>query len=469
MTTVSLRIALIVAASMVLHSCDPDDGNDFQAEQGEELSGGTYLTSFDLSENAFGHEADGLTLSEEREFVVGNSIFRSNWVAAPASVQSLDGLGPMMNAISCGSCHFKDGRAKPPSSANEKLNGLLFRLSIPGTNAHGGPVDEPIYGGQFQDKSIEGVLAEGTVTVSYEEVTGTFKDGTTFSLRVPTYQFGNLSFENFNSAVLVSPRIAQQIPGLGLLENMDEETILAFADEFDSDGDGISGRPNYVWDEVQQKKVLGRFGWKANQPSILQQTAAAFNGDMGITSTMFATDALTATQREIYGQVPSGGNPEIENANLDKVVAYIKTLAVPGRRNWKNEEVLRGKRIFSQLACNKCHIPSMTTSNSSSISVLNNQEIRPYTDMLLHDMGPALGDNRPDFDASGTEWRTAPLWGIGMIRIVNGHTFLLHDGRARNIEEAILWHGGEAEFSNEGYKNLNAADRTALIKFIESL
>jgi CxxC motif-containing protein (DUF1111 family) len=305
----------------------------------------------------------------------------------------------MMNAISCGSCHFKDGRARPPITETEKLNGLLFRLSVPGTNAHGQSVDDPVYGGQFQDKAIEGVLNEGDVKITYEEITGSYDDGATWSLRKPTYTFTNLNFGSLDAQVLVSPRIAQQIPGLGLLENISEEDILSHADEYDADGDGISGKPNYVWDEKQQQKVLGRFGWKANQPSIAQQTAGAFNGDMGITSTLFPVDGLSQSQRTEYSQVPNGGEPEIEDESFQRVVNYIKTLSVPGRRDWKNGDVIEGKAIFTTLHCDGCHFPTTTTSSKSAISLLNNQTIHPYTDLLLHDMGEGLADNRPDFDA----------------------------------------------------------------------
>ncbi|MFZ6012992.1 MAG: di-heme oxidoredictase family protein [Bacteroidota bacterium] len=442
---------------------------NISAENGEELAGGDYLTTFDLSENAFGQQAQGLTTSQQADFVVGNSFFRNNWVTAPASVQSLDGLGPLMNAISCSGCHFKDGRAKPPSSATESLNGLLFRLSIPGELIHGHPAPVPAYGGQFQEKSIEGVNSEGEVSVTYTEITGAYTDGATYSLRAPTYEFRNLQYGAWGSNVMISPRIAQQIPGLGLLENVEESTILSFADENDLNGDGVSGRPNYVWDQVKQQTVLGRFGWKANQPSLLQQASAAFNGDMGITTTIFPQDALTEVQRNLYPNVPNGGAPELEDINLNKVVRYIQTLAVPGRRDWKNDNVLLGKTIFNHLGCAKCHIPKMVTSNSSEFPVLNGQTIRPYTDLLLHDMGEGLADYRPDFLATGSEWRTAPLWGLGMIKTVNRHTFLLHDGRARSIEEAILWHGGEAATSKISFEKLTYSDRNALVSFIESL
>ena len=464
------HIIISLALISLLSSCsDHDEENILEAEHGEEYSGGQNLTAFDLSENAFGQEAIGLTAEQQTDFVVGNSIFRNNWVIAPSSVQSLDGLGPMMNAISCGGCHFKDGRAKPPLSATEKLNGLLFRLSIPGESLHGGPVDEPIYGGQFQEKAIQGVESEGDIEVYYDEISGSYPDGKAYTIRAPRYEFKNFKFGNWSPGILISPRIAPQMPGLGLLENIDEETILGFADEFDSDNDGISGKPNYVWDEVQHKMVLGRFGWKANQPSILQQTAAALNGDIGITSSLFPTDGLSQTERFLYAQIPNGGEPEIDDESVQKIVAYLQTLAVPGRRDWNKGEILNGKKIFNDLNCGKCHIAKMVTSQKNTFTMLNGQTIRPYTDLLLHDMGEGLADNRPDFKATGSEWRTPPLWGIGMIQTVNKHTYLLHDGRARNIEEAILWHGGEAQQSREDFKNLTERDRKLLITFIETL
>jgi CxxC motif-containing protein (DUF1111 family) len=439
------------------------------AEEGEELSGGENFTSYDPSENAFGEQGDNLTSVEETQFGTGNFLFRSNWVTAPASVQTLDGLGPIMNAISCGSCHFKDGRARPPAFATEELNGLLFRLSLPGTGPHGEPLDDPNYGGQLQDKSILAADYEGKVSVTYQEVAGQYADGTSYSLRKPVYEFYNLKFGALATQFQYSPRIAQQISGLGLLESVSEQTILAFADENDANGDGISGKPNYVWDEELQQTRLGRFGWKANQPSLRQQTAGAFNGDLGITSSIFPSEGLSTSQQALYSGFPNGGSPEISNENLAKIVLYVQTLSVPARRDWDKQEILRGKLLFQQANCSGCHIVKMQTASSNSVNALNNQNIRPYTDLLLHDMGDGLADGRPDFLANGNEWRTSPLWGLGMIKNVNKHTFLLHDGRARNIEEAILWHGGEAENAKIKFTKLSKNDRDALIKFLESL
>ena len=463
-------IPLLLAGVFSLQACDPEgDIGIAVPEPDEKFAGGTNGTTLDFSQNAFGGQVQGMTSEQRGFFVTGNSFFRSNWITAPASVQTLDGLGPVFNSASCGGCHFKDGRAQPPSTPEEALNGLLFRLSIPGMDAHGGPLPEPVYGGQWQDKAILGVQPEGKVQVSYQEIAGQYPDGSAYSLRKPVYNFTEFNFGPPTPGWMFSPRIAPQMPGLGLLEMVPEQDILGWVDENDSNQDGISGKANRVWDEASGQTVLGRFGWKANQPNLSQQTAAAFNGDIGITSNLFPKDHLTLAQLLVYPNVPNGGEPEISDEILNKVVLYTRALAVPARRNHDDAVVLRGKYIFNELNCAGCHRPAMTTGTDGQIAALREQRIWPYTDLLLHDMGPELADNRPDFLATGTEWRTAPLWGIGLVPVVNGHSFLLHDGRARNIEEAILWHGGEAETSIDDFKKLNKTDREALIKFVESL
>lgn len=464
-----MRLLLPTIVLILLTACRDNQPPVAIQETDEQYAGGKNFTTFDRSENAFGIQGKNLTMEEDGYFVTGNAFFRSNWVTAPASVQSLDGLGPFMNAISCGSCHFKDGRAKPPVFPEEPLNGLLFRLSIPLDGAHGELLGDPVYGGQLQDKAILNVLPEARVRVTYEEKTGYYADGSSYSLRKPVYTFFDMNYGDFAPGWMYSPRIAPQMPGLGLLEIVPESEILAWSDPDDSNGDGISGRPNYVWNEAKQQSSLGRFGWKANQPDLLQQTAKAFNGDIGITTHLFPEDHLSTFQQQQYPNIPNGGNPELGTETLNKVVSYTRTLSVPARREWDATQVLRGKFVFLELQCGACHRPAMQTGSEGAISALQNQNIRPYTDLLLHDMGPELADNRPDFLASGTEWRTPPLWGIGMIETVNNHTFLLHDGRARSIVEAILWHGGEAERAREDFKYLPAADRAALIQFLNSL
>ncbi len=437
-------------------------------EQDEEYSGGKIGTTFDNTQNAFGNMISSLTNTEQDLFAVGNSFFRDPWTIAPGSVPSRDGLGPFLNATSCGGCHQKDGRAKPPIDPSEKPLGLLFRLSINGQGIHGEPLNDPNYGGQLNNNSISGVQAEGDIFITYVPVYGSYSDGQSYNLQKPTYN-QQLNYGSFASDIQISPRIAMQIPGLGLLEAVDESTILSFADPNDSNQDGISGKANYVWSEEKQQTVLGRFGWKANQPSLNQQVAGAFLGDIGITSSLFPNENLIGNQITLYGSLPTGGTPELTNDKLQAVIFYQQTLAIPARRNAQDQTVLKGKQLFLDAKCSSCHIPKMQTSLTPNISYYTNQTIRPFTDLLLHDMGPDLADNRPDFLANGREWRTAPLWGIGLVRTVNGHDNLLHDGRARGFTEAILWHGGEAEKSREKFKNLSKSDRESLIKFLESL
>jgi CxxC motif-containing protein (DUF1111 family) len=441
-----------------------DDPLQLQPEQEEELSGGS-STVFDYSSNAFSLQTPNLTDEQELLFFVGNSLFNQNWVPAPASTTARDGLGPLFNARSCSGCHFKDGRGQPPLTTGEVSHGLLLRLST-GNGPDGAPLSSANYGGQLQDQSILGVDTEASFQISYEEILGAYPDGTTYSLRQPVYSITNLTqgpLEDVN----ISPRIANQMSGLGLLEAISEQTILALADEFDADNDGISGRPNQIPDIASGTWQLGRFGWKANQPNVRQQVAAAFAGDLGITSSLFP-DENCPPSIDCSTQ-PNGGNPEIPDDDLDKVVLYSSTLAVPGRRDWKEQDVLRGKRLFEQLNCTACHIPKLTTGEHPTFTALSYQTIRPYTDLLLHDMGDGLADHSPEYTATGREWRTPPLWGIGLFSIVNGHTTYLHDGRARNLEEAILWHGGEAAASQEAFTMLSIEERTDLIIFLNSL
>ena len=439
------------------------------AEADEEFSGGREGTIFDETFNAFGNALVSLTSDETDQFVIGNSFNRNNWVIAPSSTAARDGLGPLFNASSCAGCHALDGKGSPLLTDGISINqALLFRLSIPGQTVHGEPLTDPNYGGQFNPKSIPGVDAEGAVDVTYQELAGNYPDGTAYSLRKPTYTFKNLKYGAMNGT-LVSPRLAPQMMGAGLLDAISEQSILANTDPDDANGDGISGRANYVWDEKNQKKTIGKFGWKANQPSVEQQVVIAFNNDIGITSSLSPGESFTDAQKRKYGGLPTGGSPEISDTILQNVIFYIKSLAVPARRNWKDSAILAGKQLFVQANCSGCHVTKMETGSYTSPSYLANQTIRPYTDMLLHDMGAGLADNRPDFEATGTEWRTPPLWGIGLQKTVSKHTNMLHDGRARNVEEAILWHSGEAETAKNNYMKLSKDDRAKLLKFIDSL
>lgn len=451
-------------SSQTLAQTDPT--SDYR-EMGEELSGGQ-TTIFNTTPNAFGQPAPGLERMQELHFFVGNSFFNQNWVTAPSSTLARDGLGPLFNTRSCAGCHFKDGRGRPPENDDELGTGFLVRLSVPGSDLHYGPLPDPAYGGQLQDQSLEGVPTEGRIKIEYTEIEGEFADGEAYSLRQPSYTITDLAYGELHPEAMFSPRVANQMIGLGLLEAIPESTLLALADPNDADNDGISGRPNYVWDAYNKRMAVGRFGWKANQPHLLQQVAGAFLGDMGITTGLFSENNCASAQ-EACQTVPNGGEPEIADDDLLKVLLYSSSLAVPARRDWDDETVLRGKQIFMEAQCSSCHVPKHETGIHLTIPALSNQTIYPYTDLLLHDMGEGLADNRPDFQATGSEWRTPPLWGIGLFETVNGHTNYLHDGRARNLMEAVLWHGGEAENAKTYILGLAKEDRTALLRFLESL
>ncbi len=465
-----MRCRLIGAAIVLsLVGCGaeaPLQNDGLQSEPGEELSGGE-TTVFDTSPNAFSLSARNMAPERRSTFFVGNSFFKENWVIAPSSTDARDGLGPLYNARSCSSCHLLDGRGSPPENAMEPLSSVLVRLSVPGQTTNGSPAPESIYGGQLQPKAIPGVVAEGNAFVSYEDVTGVFPDGEPFTLRRPTYSFA-LARGEMSAGVMRSPRVAPQMIGLGLLEAIAESDIFSAADPDDTDHDGISGRPNMVWDSMLGKPTLGRFGWKANQPNLAAQTAGAFLGDMGISTSIFPTQECTAAENDCSA-APDGGNPECSEHILDAVTFYSKTLAPPARRDWKNPEVLQGKQLFETAGCAKCHTAVQHTGTIDGFVELSNQTIRPYTDLLLHDMGKELADGRPDFEADGQEWRTPPLWGVGLLQVVNGHTNLLHDGRARGVLEAVLWHGGEAEASRKAFQEMPRDQRQAVLRFVESL
>lgn len=423
-----------------------------------EASGGEGTTS-SRDVNAFGDSARNLSNDERRRFEVGDSFFTQNWVTAPASTDARDGLGPLLNAQACSSCHLRDGRGSPDGVEP----GLLFRLSVPGPS---GGEPEPTYGDQLQDRAILGVDPEGRVRTIYVEEPGSYDDGTVYGLRRPVNQLEDLAYGPISVEVMVSPRLAPPIIGGGLLEAIPESEIVGASDPGDADGDGISGRPNYVIGPTGER-VLGRFGWKANVATIEQQVAAAFLGDIGITSDIHPEENCTIPQTAC-AESPNGGSPEITSQIFSDVVFYSQTLAVPARRGVDDPAVRNGAVVFRDLGCESCHQPQQRTGDAG-IEALAGQTIYPFTDLLLHDMGPDLADDRSDGEASGSEWRTPPLWGLGLNEVVNGHQFFLHDGRARSIEEAILWHGGEAEASRRAFHGLSLTQRQELIEFLESL
>jgi CxxC motif-containing protein (DUF1111 family) len=427
------------------------------------LSGGA-TTIFDASDEAFETAAPNLAGLNLARHEAGDASFEREHVEG-AGVDGNGGLGPVFDNVSCEGCHLGDGRGRPPLPG-EEFSSMLFRSSVTGQDANGGPLGIPAgFGGQLQMRSNGGTQPDIAAAVYYTGLPGTFADGTTFELQEPHYTLTGM-YPGLAAGFLFSPRVAPVVFGLGLLEAIPDLLILGRSDPRDFNGDGISGRANIVYDAVHQRRAVGRFGWKANTPNLLQQTAGAYNGDMGVTSDLFPGESC-AGRSEAYCNDPHAA--EVSAQVVADVALYTQTLAVPARRNINDPTNRRGELIFYASGCDGCHTPTLRTGFLRGVPEVSNQVIHPYTDLLVHDMGPALADGRPDFQASGSEWRTPPLWGIGLVQTVNGHTRFLHDGRARSLLEAVLWHGGEATKARDRVKSLSQPDRDALIAFLNSL
>ena len=454
-----------------------------KAERYERRPAGKATVFKPLNRDAFSHPSANMPFARERDFRVGNGIFRKIWVSAPSSTTSSDGLGPLFNARACQRCHLKDGRGRPPAPG-ERAGTMIIRLSIPPQTAadratlrehRQATIPEPTYGGQLQNFSIQGVPAEGEMTIAYEETPVALAEGETISLRRPIYGVSGLHYGPLHPEAMLSPRVAPPIVGMGLLEAVSDTDILSGADPEDSDGDGISGRPNLVWSDERGTVMLGRFGWKAGQPTVSQQAAAAFRSDAGISTPLYprpygdCTAAQETCRASPHGGASAANTVEASAALFDLLVFYTRNLGVPARRDVGEAQMLEGKRLFYDANCIGCHRPKFVTRRDSIGEEQSFQLIWPYTDLLLHDMGAGLADDRPEGEATGREWRTPPLWGIGLTETVSSHTFFLHDGRARNLLEAILWHGGEAQAAKERVVAMTGAERAALLAFLRSL
>ena len=450
--TVSLTLAAAFAASPSFNSPD---------------LGGATTRALD-GKTAFTFPAANIRAEHQRDFFFGNRLFNTNWVTAPSSVKSFDGLGPYFNRVSCSGCHTQDGRGRPPLTAGEPLNSMLLRISVPDAASAKGASPHPIYGDQLSEDGILGVKPEGKTKITYEAVAGKYGDGQAFELQKPSYSFTELAFGALGEGVMLSPRVAPQVIGLGLLEAVPEEMLAALSDPDDADADGISGRLNRVTDPQTGKSAAGRFGWKANQPNLLSQNAGAAFGDIGLTNPLHENENCAPAQTDCLAAKKA---PEIDLSKkfLDKMTLYTRLLAVPAQRDPGSPQVVKGAQVFANLGCAACHSPMLKTGPKAPLSELENQTFHPFTDLLLHDMGEALADGRPDFEATGSEWRTPPLWGLGLVETVNGHDRLLHDGRARGFAEAVLWHGGEAEKAKEAFRNAGKTERDALVAFLQSL
>jgi CxxC motif-containing protein (DUF1111 family) len=424
-----------------------------------ERSGGP-STVFDQSAAAFSLAAPNLDSDELELHEEGDEAFDATFV--PGAAPSNGGLGPVFDNTSCTGCHVGDGRGRPPVGA-EAFSSMLFRASIPGSGPHGSPNPVPGFGGQLQLNAVAGFGAGVRAQITYIDSTDLYADGTTYTLRVPAYRFFD-PYTSLPATLLVSPRVAPPVFGLGLLEAVPEDVVRSQADDGDRNRDGISGRTNQVWDVALSRYVMGRFGWKASAPTLRQQTAGAYNGDMGVTSSLFPAEPC-----EGYRIGCERHGIEVSDADVAAATFYQQTLGVPARRLLNDPITSAGETAFFNSGCGDCHTATMPTGRLAGVKASSGGVIHPYTDLLLHDMGPALADGRPDFLASGSEWRTPPLWGIGLVSVVNGHTNFLHDGRARNLTEAILWHAGEATASQQAFRQLPAKSRAALVAFLESL
>jgi CxxC motif-containing protein (DUF1111 family) len=415
----------------------------------------------------FGQPEPGADFETLSDFRLGRAVFEREWEMAGAGSAAFDGLGPLHNAPSCAACHVKDGRGRPPDGGDGAIASLLAVLAGP----DGAP--DPVLGHQLQDFAVSGAAAEGRLAVTWTAVGVTLADGTAVELRRPRFAVQAPPGAGPDPATRIGPRLAPQLIGLGLLERVGEADIAALADPADRDGDGISGRANRVDSPSLGGAALGRFGWKAGRAGVGDQIARALARDMGLSSRLEPDGHGDCTDRQPACRAqPTGADPdtglEVANAILGWLTAYASNLAVPPPRP-ALADARGGEALFHGAGCARCHVPALRTRADPDAPHLSGRQIRPYTDLLLHDMGEDLADGIGEGLASGTEWRTPPLWGVGLADAVNGNAFFLHDGRARSVTEAILWHGGEAAPAREAFAAMGEADRARLVAFVESL
>lgn len=448
------RVLPALALALALTGCaGPDGGQALYPSALEVFEAGGDFTVADGTSAAYSLPAPGLTPAALARHQAGDAAFEARYVTAPAPVNP--GLGPGFNSVSCLACHKGDGGGRAPEDGS-RSEGLLFRVSLPGAEGQA-PVPVPGFGVQIQDRAVAGQQPEAIPETTYAEYPVRFTDGTTLTLRRPHHAL-TAPKAPLPEGVLLSPRLSAPLVGLGLLEAVSDATYVALADPDDRDGDGVSGRVNWV-SEAGGAPRVGRFGWKAAVPTLEDQIAGAFHQDMGLTSGRHPHDATGAPDAP----------PELAEETLADIAFYLRTLGVPARREAGTESARRGAALFTKLGCASCHTPTLVTGADAQVAELRHQVLHPYTDGLVHDMGPELADDRPDFGAGGREWRTPALWGLGLRKRVQGHSDMLHDGRARNATEAVAWHGGEARKARDGFLALSAAEREDLARFLDSL
>jgi len=450
------------------------------------------------SAESYSKPSSNLTASRKGHFFIGNAFFRQPWVIAPASTDSRDGLGALFNVAACQSCHVKDGRGHAPMTSDDDADSLLIRLAMPATtdeqrqqlqNSLIEKVVHPMYGGQLQDRGIQGVPAEARIAVQWTDKPVTFADGHIETLRAPTFNLTKPGYGAFDDDLMVSPRVALPMIGLGLLEQIPDEAIKKQAvDNKNSTNGDISGKFNWVMDPQTGKHALGRFGWKAGQTKLITQNQSAFNEDMGLTSNIRPHESCMPTQTACMNATTGAdeqgnGKPPVEvNDEVAKFVEfYTRNLAVPHRRDADDTLVLAGKKRFYDMGCQSCHTPRYQLPKTDDDHLeQHGQVIYPYTDLLLHDMGDDLADRtiagklpakniQVEFLANSYEWRTPALWGIGLAQTVDPQATFLHDGRARTLMEAVLWHGGEAQKQQQKVLKLDKQGRSELNAFLQSL
>lgn len=427
----------------------------------------------------------GMSAKDMQKFLKGERVFTNFWIAVNNPVIPLIwdlsqsgpgggewGLGPMFMSTNCAGCHLNAGRGRALDASGLRVFQQLVRLSIPGETPHGGPKPDPNYGNDIQSFDMitrtdpDARAGEGEVFIDWVISNFTFPDGSSIELRKPSVRIENLNFGPLADNVMMSLRNTQALLGMGYLEAISEKDILKQVEK--QKAMGLNGRPNYVRDDINKKVSLGRFGWKANQPSIKQQIAAAFLGDIGINSAIYPEQNCTPVQKECLAAI-TGKEPELRDELWDPITFWSQSLDVPAQRNREAADFKTGEKLFESAGCSGCHVPEMRTGKYAAVPQLSNKLIRPYTDLLLHDMGPDLADGRPDFKASGSDWRTPPLWGAGLSMQVNASSSFLHDGRARNLLEAVVWHGGEAKTARDKFIAFTKKQRDDLIYFLSSI
>ncbi len=398
-------------------------------------------------------------------FILGRSFFKIPWIEAPSATTARDGLGPLFNANTCTSCHPRNGRGEGRNEHGQLDRSMIVKLaSKPKTKEDReilkkhGVLGDKIYGTQLQNRGVYDVPYEAQPHIENEKKIITYKDGKQVELERPILSLTNLQYGKMDKDTSFTLRLAQPLIGMGLIDLIDERDILLYEDEFDKNKDGISGKANYVYSHEYKKIMLGRFNWKASTPTAKEQSALAFHDDMGISNYIYPSLPCTKNQKQCLDAPKSKHELDITPLRLEAVNFYVSNLKVPKSTITQT----KGQELFSQIGCASCHRPSY--------NVAGNRTIYPYSDFLLHDLGEDLADKRGNFKAKGNEWRTQPLWGLKYAKtILKKDPRYLHDARARSLEEAILWHGGEASNSRKKFMELDKEDRQRVIKFLKEL